>query len=479
MGKVTGFLEIPREMPVDRAVEERTTHYREFHTKLPDEKLRQQGARCMDCGVPTCHWGCPLGNIIPDWNDMVYRNRWREAVQRLHKTNNFPEFTGRVCPAPCEAACVLSINCDAVTIKEIELNIIEHAFHEGWVVPNPPKIRTGKNVAVVGSGPTGLAAAAQLNQAGHTVTVFEKSDRIGGLLRYGIPDFKLEKRYIDRRMHLMQEEGVVFKTGIHVGVDLPANLLIDDYDAVLLAGGAMQARDLPIEGRELTGIHYAVDFLSQQNRRVAGDLIPRNRDITAKEKRVVILGGGDTGSDCLGTSIRQGAASIQQYEILPKPPLERTDSMPWPYWPFILRTSSSHEEGGNRGWSVSTKRFSGANGRVRKLHAVRVEFGDPHPDGRRPLREVPGSEFEIEADLVLLAMGFVGPVKEGLLHDLGVKISERGTVAVDENYMTSVPGVFAAGDMARGASLVVWAIWEGRQAAKGIDAYLMEYTCLG
>jgi len=476
MGKVTGFMEYQREIPRDKPVEERIRHFKEFHAHFPVEKLREQGARCMDCGVPTCHWGCPLGNIIPDWNDLVYRNRWQEAIQRLHKTNNFPEFTGRVCPAPCEESCVLNIQNTPVTIKEIERSIIDHAFQEGWIDPLPPKIETGKKVAVVGGGPAGMAAAQQLRRAGHAVTLFEKADRVGGLLRYGIPDFKMEKPLIDRRLRQMEAEGVVIKTGVHAGVDLPASVLRRDFDAILLAGGAIAARDLPIEGRELKGIHLALELLEQQNRRVAGDVIPPEREITAKGKRVIILGGGDTGSDCLGTSIRQGAISVKQYEILPKPPAERTETMPWPYWPFILRTSSSHEEGGERDWQVSTKRFSGENGAVKKLHAVKVEFGEPGADGRRPLNEIPGSEFEVEADLILLAMGFTGPVKTGLLDDLGVQFNARGAVAVDANCMTSVPGIFAAGDMSRGASLVVWAIAEGRLAAKGVDQYLMGFT---
>lgn len=477
MGKITGFLEIPRETPADAPVEERLQHYREFHGHLEPDALRQQGARCMDCGVPTCHWGCPLGNLIPDWNDLVYRNRWPEAIDRLHKTNNFPEFTGRVCPAPCEAACVLSINDDAVTIKEIERTIIETAFENGWIQPQPPRRATGKRVAVVGSGPAGLAAAQQLRRAGHDVILFEKSDRIGGLLRYGIPDFKLEKRFIDRRLGQMAAEGVKFAPRVHVGVDISARDLRKNFDAVCLAGGAMQPRDLPIEGRELRGIHFAMEFLTLNNKRIAGDSIPDREFISARDKNVVIIGGGDTGADCLGTSLRQGARQVRQFEILPKPPLERTEAMPWPYWPFILRNSTSHEEGGTRNWCVSTKRFTGENGQVQKLHAVRIAF-ETTPDGKRVMNEIPGSEFEIDADLVILAMGFTGPVKTGLLEGLGVEYSERGSVKIDENSMTNLPGVFAAGDMSRGASLVVWAIWDGRQAAKGIDRYLMGNTHL-
>lgn len=431
----------------------------------------------MDCGVPTCHWGCPLGNIIPDWNDLVYQNRWKEAIDRLHKTNNFPEFTGRVCPAPCETACVLSINNDAVTIKEIERSIIDVAFQQGWVKPQPPRIKTGKKVAVIGSGPAGMAAAQQLCRAGHTVTLFEKSDRIGGLLRYGIPDFKMEKHLIDRRLNQMIEEGLIVKTGVNVGVDITADQLKQEFDAVVLGIGAMKPRDLPIEGRDLKGIHFAMDFLEQQNRRVAGEEIPPEQAITATGKRVVILGGGDTGADCLGTSHRQGAKHVYQYEILPKPPAARTETMPWPYWPFILRTSSSHEEGGERDWSICTKRFSGdENGCVKKLHGIKVEFGEPGPDGRRPMNEIPGSEFEIETELVLLAMGFVGPVHDGLLNEFGLEYTERGNVKIDDKCMTSVPGVFSAGDSSRGASLVVWAIMDGRQAAKNVDLYLMGET---
>lgn len=477
MGKPTGFLEVQRELPQDLPVRERIANYREFHTHLPEEKLRQQGSRCMDCGVPTCHWGCPLGNIIPDWNDLVYRGRWREAIDRLHKTNNFPDFTGRVCPAPCEASCVLSINDNAVTIKEIERNIIDHAFEKGWIVPQPPIRETGKRVAVIGSGPAGMAAAQQLRRAGHEVTLFEKNDRIGGLLRYGIPDFKLEKRIIDRRVDQMREEGVQFVTNVHVGTDIPADRLKTEFDAICLTGGAQQARDLPIEGRDLKGVHFAMEFLTGNNRRVAGDSIPGGTFISAQDKRVVVIGGGDTGADCVGTSHRHGARSVTQIEIMPKPPLCRTDAMPWPYWPFILRTSTSHEEGGTRDWSINTRRFAGSKGHVEKIEAVRVET-QIDDNGRMRFVDIPGSEFELEADLVFLAMGFTGPIKEGLLTDLGIEFNERGAVKVNENYMTTVPGVFSAGDMSRGASLVVWAIWDGRQAAKGIDAYLMGHSGL-
>lgn len=478
MGKTTGFLEYKRQLAGEAPVEERLGHYKEFHLPLAEESLKIQGARCMDCGVPTCHWGCPLGNLIPDWNDLVYRGDWEEAIKRLHKTNNFPDFTGRVCPAPCEAACTLSINSDAVTIKEIELNIIDRAFKEGWVKPQPPKARTGKKVAVIGSGPAGMAAAQQLARVGHSVTVFEKQDRVGGLLRYGIPDFKMEKIHVDRRVDQMKQEGVEFKTGVNVGSEITADRLKMEFDAILLTCGAEHPRDLPIEGRDLKGIHFAMEFLALNNKRVAGDPIDDSRFISAKDKNVVIIGGGDTGSDCLGTSHRHGARKVYQFEIMPKPPRDRSETNPWPYWPFVFRTSSSHEEGGERDWSVSTKRFIGENGRVKKLQAVRVKMGEPGPDGRRPMIEVPGSEFELDADLVLLSMGFLGPVKKGIIEDLEVELTPRGSVAVDEDYMTSKSGVFAAGDTSRGASLVVWAIWDGRQAAKGIDKYLMGRTYL-
>ncbi|GIW45797.1 MAG: dihydropyrimidine dehydrogenase subunit A [Candidatus Binatia bacterium] len=475
MGKITGFLEFRRELPPRRPVRERLRDWRELEGKHPEDRLQTQAARCMDCGIPFCHKGCPLGNIIPDWNDLVYRGRWRDAIERLHSTNNFPDFTGRVCPAPCEEACVLNINDDPVTIKQVEKQIIDHAFKEGWVVPQVPARRTGKRVAVVGSGPAGLACAQQLARAGHWVTVFERADRIGGLLRYGIPDFKLEKHHIDRRIAQMEAEGVTFRTNVDVGVDISYGELRKQFDAVVLAGGATQARDLPIPGRELKGIHLAMEFLPQANRRVAGDAVPDQ--ITAKGKRVAILGGGDTGSDCLGTSNRQGAVAVYQFELLPQPPETRTEEVaPWPYWPMILRTSSSHEEGVIRDWSIQTKSFSGdGNGHVKKLHAVRLEW--VKENGRMVMREVPGSEFSLDVDLVLLALGFVGPEKY-LLEQAGVALTERGTVAVDENYMTSVPGVFSCGDMRRGQSLVVWAIWEGRECARGVDAYLMGRTDL-
>ena len=425
----------------------------------------------MDCGIPFCHQGCPLGNLIPDWNDLIYRNRWQDAIDRLHATNNFPEFTGTLCPAPCEGSCVLDINNDPVTIRAIELATIDHAFEEGWVKPEPPAVRTGRKVAVVGSGPAGLAASQQLNRAGHWVTVFERDDRIGGLLRYGIPEFKMEKRVLDRRLELMEKEEIAFRTNAHIGMNVPVEELRREFDAILLAGGATAPRDLKIPGRELGGIHFAMEYLTLQNKRCEGDLIPDEEFITAKGKRVVIIGGGDTGADCLGTVHRQGALSVHQFELLPQPPDTRASDNPWPQWPIILRTSAAHDEGGIREWSISTTRFSGENGHVKKLHAHRVEM--VRDGGRINFKPVPGTETEMDVDLVLLAMGFLGPERNGMLGQLGVKLTERGNVWRDENWMTSVPGVFAAGDMQRGQSLIVWAIAEGRSAARGLDLYLM------
>jgi glutamate synthase (NADPH/NADH) small chain len=472
MGKITGFKEIEREVPERRPVTERINDWFEVYQPFPDERVRSQGARCMDCGVPFCHTGCPLTNIIPDWNDLVYRDRWRDAIRVLHATNNFPEFTGRICPAPCEAACVLGINEPPVTIKNIERTIVDHAWNEGWIKPELPSQRSGKRVAVVGSGPAGLAAAQQLARAGHLVTVFEKSDRIGGLLRYGIPDFKMEKHHIDRRLSQMEAEGVTFRTSAHVGVNVSIEALRHDVHAILLAAGSEQPRNLPIPGRELKGIYFAMEFLPQHNKRNAGDRIPDEQWISAKGKDVIIIGGGDTGADCLGTSIRQHAASITQFEIMPKPPNSRADSTPWPLWPLMLRTESAHEEGGNRIWSILTTRFEGdEHGNVKKLCTVDV--------GAPPSFElIPGSEQEFPADLVLLAMGFTGPVRSGLVDELGVELDARGNVKADDDYMTTVPGVFAAGDTRRGQSLVVWAIAEGRSAARGIDKYLMGTTSL-
>jgi glutamate synthase (NADPH) small chain len=465
MGKVSGFLEYAREVPGRRPVDERVNDWLEIYHPFPEEKIRLQGARCMDCGIPFCHTGCPVSNIIPDWNDLVWHGRWREASRVLHATNNFPEFTGRICPAPCEAACVLGINEPAVTIKNIEKTIVDRAWEEGWIVPELPPSKSGKRVAVIGSGPAGLAAAQQLARAGHSVTLFEKADRIGGLLRYGIPNFKMEKHLIDRRIAQMRLEGVEFVVNAHVGGNVPTADVRRDFDAILLAGGAEQARDLNVPGRELQGIHFAMEFLPQSNKVCEGDSVANQ--ILATGKRVVIIGGGDTGADCLGTSHRQKAAHISQFELLPKPPDTRAPHTPWPLWPMQLRVESSHEEGGLRDWSVSTVRFSGdKQGNVTKLHGVRV--------GAPPKFEAqPGSEFEMDVDLVLLAMGFTGPVRNGLLEDLGVALDPRGNVATGPNYMSSESGIFAAGDTRRGQSLVVWAIAEGRKAARGVDEFLM------
>ncbi len=477
MGKPTGFLEYQRAKQPYRPVGERIRDWKQVMLPWPTEMLQKQGARCMDCAVPFCHQGCPLGNIIPDWNDLVYRNHWREAVERLHATNNFPEFTGTLCPAPCEGSCVLGINDNPVTIKAIELAIIDRAFDEGWIRPEPPVFRTGKKVAVVGSGPAGLAAAQQLNRAGHWVTVFERADRIGGLLRYGIPEFKMEKWVLDRRLEILRTEGIQFRVNANVGVNVPAAQLQGEFNAILLAGGATAPRDLKIPGRELDGIHFAMEYLPLQNRRCEGDDIPEDRFIAARGKRVVIIGGGDTGADCLGTVHRQGAESVHQLELLPRPPDQRALENPWPLWPNIFRTSSAHEEGGIRDYCVSTTEFSGRGGRVERLHAVRVEFVSDG-NGRQTMREIPDTKVEVKVDLVLLAMGFLGPERDGMVSQLGVKLTERGNVWRDENWMSSVPGIFTAGDMQRGQSLIVWAIAEGRQAAKGIDRYLMGSTNL-
>ncbi|HXJ32879.1 MAG TPA: glutamate synthase subunit beta [Candidatus Eisenbacteria bacterium] len=474
MGKITGFLEYERETPHKEAVPQRLKHWHEFEQKMPEEELRIQGARCMDCGIPFCHKGCPLGNIIPDWNDLVYRNRWKDAIDRLHSTNNFPEFTGRICPAPCEEACVLNINNDPVTIKLIEKSIIDYAFKEGWVTPQLPERKTGKKVAVVGSGPAGMACAQQLARAGHDVTLFERESRIGGLLRYGIPDFKMEKHLIDRRMEQMAAEGVTFRTGVHVGVTVAADELRRQFDAVVLSGGATKPRDLPVPGRELAGIHFAMEFLPQQNKVVAGDEI--TGQILATGKRVVILGGGDTGSDCLGTSNRHGAVSVHQFELLPEPPKDRPPHV-WPNWPMILRTSSSHEEGVMRDFSINTKAFlADAQGRVRALRGVRLDWAQEN--GRPVMKEIPGSEFELPCELVLLALGFLGPETDTAIAQLGCELTERGNVKAGPDYQSTVPGVFACGDARRGQSLVVWAIWEGRECARGVDAYLMGETSL-
>ncbi len=468
MGKVTGFLEFERLDPSKRPIAERVRDWREFELPVIQDEIVKEGARCMDCGIPFCNTGCPLGNLIPDWNDHVYKGRPAEAIRALHATNNFPEVTGRICPAPCEASCVLGINDDPVGIKLIERSIADRAFAEGLVVPVPPKRRTGKTVAVVGSGPAGMAAAQQLNRAGHTVTLYERDDRIGGLLTYGIPDFKMEKTIVDRRVRQMTEEGVLFEVGVDVGRSLTGDDLRAKHDAVVLTIGSRKPRDLPVPGRELSGIHFAMDFLTQQNRRVAG-LPVHEEAILATGKRVIVIGGGDTGSDCIGTSHRQGATSVTSFEIMPRPPDERAPSTPWPMWPLMLRTSSSHEEGGERDFSVSTERFDG-NGRVEKLHGVRVAA----QNGR--FERVAGSEFALDADLVLLAMGFVHPEREGIVEQLGVRLDARGNVAIDASFMSSVPGVFAAGDCQRGQSLVVWAIADGRKAARGVDRFLMGST---
>jgi glutamate synthase (NADPH) small chain len=470
MGKITGFMELERVQEVALPVAERVRNYREFILTLKDDQAAKQGARCMDCGIPFCQSGCPINNIIPDWNDLVFRHEWRQALDVLHSTNNFPEFTGRVCPAPCEAACTLNINDDPVGIKSIEHFIIDRGWEAGWVAPQPPSARTGKRVAVVGSGPAGMACAQQLARAGHDVVLFEKNDRIGGLLRYGIPDFKMEKYHIDRRVEQMRVEGVEFRTGAHVGGrgsnGVSAVSLLNEFDAIAITAGSEHPRDLDVPGRELDGVHFAMDFLPLQNRRVAAD-----RDVpplSAHGKYVVVIGGGDTGSDCVGTSNRQGAASIVQFELLPQPPDHENKPLVWPYWPMKLRTSTSHEEGCQRDWSVQTKAFKGANGKVTALSACRVEW----KDGK--LHDVPGSEFELKADLVLFAMGYLHPVHAGMLDELGVKYDARGNVAADtDTYQTSLPKVFAAGDTRRGQSLVVWAIREGRQCARAVDEFLM------
>jgi glutamate synthase (NADPH/NADH) small chain len=472
MGKPTGFIELARSKQPSRPVSERLHDWREVYMLHPVPVLEQQGARCMDCGIPFCHQGCPLGNLIPDWNDLVYRHRWETAIERLLATNNFPEFTGRLCPAPCEGACVLGINADPVTIKSIEWSVIERAFQEGWIVPRPPASRTGKKVAVVGSGPAGLAAADQLNKAGHWVTVLERDDRIGGLLRYGIPEFKMEKAVLDRRLKIMEQEGVTFQTNAHVGVTFDAASLQRDYDAVVLACGATVGRDLPIPGRELKGIHFAMEYLPQQNRKCEGDDVAADEFITAEGKHVVIIGGGDTGADCLGTAHRQGAKSVHQLEIVGKPPLARASNNPWPEWPQIFRVSSAHEEGGERLYAVSTTEFVGdGEGRVKALKGVQVE--QKNEGGRLTFAPIAGTEFELKADLVLLAMGFTGAERPGLVTDLGIELTPRGNVKRDARWMTNVPGIFVAGDMQRGQSLIVWAIAEGRSAARGVDTFLM------
>ena len=478
MGDPAGFLQAGRSPPKRRPVVERKGDFREVYQRWPESEAKEQGGRCMDCAVPFCHMGCPLGNIIPDFNHQVYRGNWESALRVLLSTNNFPEFTGRICPAPCEASCVLNINDDPVTIEYIEKEIADRGFEQGWIKPEPPQLRTGKKVAVVGSGPAGLAAAQQLNRAGHLVTVMERDEYVGGLLTLGIPDFKLDKEVVRRRIDLMAEEGVEFQTGVNVGHDYPAQRLLDEYDAVCLTCGSTEARDLPVPGRELDGIHLAMEYLTQQNRVLAGQSVDSSQLITAQGKRVVVLGGGDTGADCLGTAHRQGAEVVHQLELLSEPPEQRRSDNPWPQWPIILRSSPAHEEGGIRDYDILTKSFSGEDGRVKQLHAVRVGWSQSDSNGRPTMQEIPGSDFVIETDLVLLAMGFIHPEHGGMIEDLELELDPRGNIKADENKMTSRPGVFAGGDAARGQSLVVWAIAEGREAARGVDMYLMGRTSL-
>lgn len=481
MGKPTGFLEFERQDRGYKESEQRRTNWQEFVEPLPDPTLGEQAARCMDCGIPFCHNGCPVNNLIPDWNDLVYREQWETALTTLHSTNNFPEFTGRICPAPCEASCTLNIDDTPVTIKTIECAIVDRGWKEGWIQPMVPSVRTGKKIAVVGSGPSGLACSQQLARAGHDVTLFEKNDRVGGLLRYGIPEFKMEKRLIDRRIEQMRDEGVTFRTNIEIGSDVTVDELLENYDAIAMTGGAEFPRDLEIEGRELDGIHFAMDFLTQQNKRVAGDseaVAAPGGTISAANKHVIVIGGGDTGSDCIGTSIRQGAASVVQLEIMPRPPEKENKALTWPNWPLKFRTSSSQEEGCDRDWSVLTRRAVASDGHVEAIECVRVEWA-PGEDGRPRMQEVAGSEFSLDADLVLLAMGFLGPCREGMIAQSDVDLDGRGNILADTNdYRTSVDKIFSAGDMRRGQSLVVWAIREGRQCARAIDEFLMGKTTL-
>ena len=472
MGEVKGFIKYKKNDFNKQKVEDRINHWDEFTIPLVEEELRIQGARCMDCGIPFCQSGCPISNIIPDWNDLVYKGNWQEAYKRLKRTNNFPEFTGRVCPAPCENSCTLAINKDAVTIKNIEVSIIEKAFNEGWINSELPNVRSGKKIAIVGSGPAGLACADELNKNSHSVTVFEKNEFIGGLLTLGIPNFKLDKKIVQRRVELMKSEGVEFKTNVEIGKDILLSELLDKFDAIVLAGGAEKPRDLPVEGRNLNGIYYAMEYLTQQNRTNMGQTFNGNR-ITAKDKNVVVIGGGDTGSDCIGTAIRQGAKSVMNLELLAQPPAERSEDNPWPQWALIERKSTSHEEGCDRIYSVMTKKFTGENGNVKKLHAIKLQFGEKDPrTGRKPMSEIIGSDFTLDADLVLLAMGFTGPVKNKLISELDIDLDERSNVKTDENRMTNIPGIFAAGDMRRGQSLVVWAINEGRTTAQHVHKYI-------
>ena len=478
MGKPTGFMEIARRDRSYLPEAERIKNYDECTVPLTEPEARQQGARCMDCGIPYCHNGCPVNNIIPEWNDMVYQGEWKEALRILHSTNNFPEFTGRICPAPCEASCTLNITDQPVTIKTIEVSIVEKGWEEGWIAPRIAKHRTGKTVAVVGSGPAGMACAQQLARAGHSVVLYEKNARIGGLMRYGIPDFKMEKHVIDRRMAQMRAEGVEFRPNSHIGVSIPIEEIREKFDAVVLTGGAEHPRDMPVPGRELDGVHFAMEFLTQQNRRLNGEPLGNWPEILATDKHVVVIGGGDTGSDCVGTSNRHGAASITQLEIMPKPPEKEDKALTWPDWPMKMRTSSSHDEGCERDWSVLTKKVRGKNGKVEALELVRVNW-EQDDSGAMNMVEVPNSAYELKADLVLLAMGFVHPVREGMVEDLGVELDDRGNVRADTvDYATSIPGVWAAGDMRRGQSLVVWAIREGRQCARAVDQALMGSTVL-
>lgn len=472
MGKATGFMEVERETPQVRPVAERTADWDELYQPFATERLQDQASRCMDCGIPFCHNGCTLCNLIPVWNDWVYRGEWKLAVEALHRTNNFPEFTGRVCPALCEAACVVGIHREPVAIREIERTVVEEGFARGLIVPQPATVKTGKTVAVVGSGPAGMAAAQQLTRAGHTVTLYEKNERVGGLLRFGIPDFKLDKTVIDRRLAILLAEGLVVRTGVHIGVDLSASQLRQDHDAVLLTGGAELPRDLSIPGRSLAGIHFAMTFLAQQNRQVAGDVVPEETAISARGKQVVVVGGGDTGADCVGTSIRQGAKSVTQIELMPRPPKDRSPDTPWPLWPMQLRTSTSHKEGCRRMWSVLTQHFEGESDRVKRLHCVRLHWEEDELGGAPQMKIIEGSAFSLEADLVLLAMGFLAPIKRGMLEELGVDLDGRGTIKVDSRFMSSIEGVFAAGDMMTGQSLVLKAIDSGRRAAQGIDTWL-------
>lgn len=472
MGDIRGFLKVKRAKPDYRTVCERVKDFREVIKPRANTSSKEQASRCMDCGTPFCHWGCPVGNLIPEWNDAMFCGRWEKTFTLLDATNNWPEITGRICPAPCEFACVLGINDDPVTIRENELDIIERAFKNGFIKPIPPKKRSGKRIAIVGSGPAGLSAAGQLNKAGHKITVFERDDKLGGIMRYGIPDFKLEKWILDRRLVILKKEGIGFKAGVNVGIDYPAKNLLKNFDAVCLAGGSRMARDLNIPGRELKGIHFAMDYLIQSNKIIAGEKIPVGEIINAKGKKIVVIGGGDTGADCVGVAHRQGAACVVQIELMPMPSECRTKDFPWPKYPMLLKSSSSHEEGGERQWAVSTKKFIGKNGFVNKLSCIKVEFSASAPNTCPIMREIGLSEFEIDADLVILALGFLHPEKKGLIEQLHLDLDQRGNVKADNNFMTSVKGVFAAGDIHRGQSLIVWAISEGRSAAYHIDKYL-------